>query len=257
MLLLGIIQGISEILPVSSSINLHVLSSICDIKELTLSLKIALHFGSLITLLVYFRSEIIDILKAIFGKKRLSETGFWQLVCGTIPVVIFGYLARDYVKEFDSSKIMGICSIIFGTLLFVFDKLSCKTTRSKQQPVSKVKSFAIGCFQAVSVIPGISRLGICITASRMMGLDRPNAIHFSLLLAIPSILGSIALESYKRYSDPEFSRLMYDAWPAIIVTVIAGLLAVIPCIKMMERHGFLAIAAYRIVMGIIVCLSIV
>lgn len=250
---LGVIQGVSEILPISSSVNLYLFSKIFAISEFSFSLKIALHAGSLITLLIYFKREIADILKAIFGKRSLSDTYFWPLFLGTIPVVIFGFFARDFVKEFESPKIMGIFCIIFGIALTLFDKLSAKSRPGKQQ-LSKAKALIIGCCQTISIFPGVSRLGICITASRMLAIDRKSAINFSLMLAIPSICGSLFLEIVECFKTSSFALFSNDSLFGIFLTAIVGLITIIPCIRFMEKQGFLAIAVYRIIIGIAIFL---
>lgn len=253
-LLLSIIQGIGEILPISSSVNLHFFSYIFDIKTFSFSLKIALHAGSLLTLLFYFRKEIIDIFKGMCSRGgRLKDTYFLPLVLGTIPVVVLGYLARDFVKEFDSKIIMGVSSVFFGIILLIFDKLACGKTRMDKTPVSSGKAFFIGCFQAIAIFPGVSRLGICITASRMLSLDRKKAVFFSLFLAIPSILGSLSLEIFDSLKTGSNLLLSSDVLVGIALTMLFGIAIIGPCIKFMEKKGFLAITIYRIAIGTLIC----
>ncbi|MDR0942202.1 MAG: hypothetical protein LBM19_01120 [Holosporales bacterium] len=252
---LGIIQGIFEILPVSSSVNLHFFSKFFNIHECSLSIKIALHIGSLITLLIYFNKEIADIIKGIFSKnKKISDTYLLQLIAGTIPVIVAGSLAWNFVKEFNSLKIMGISCIIFGILLVIFDKLSCvDKPRSQKGHISITKSLIIGMFQSISIFPGISRLGICITAARMLSLDRKNAIRFSLMLAIPSILGALVLGLIENYKVYKYSLLQSETLIGIAVTAVVGLVAILPCVKYMEKHGFLALTIYRILISLLIC----
>lgn len=254
-ILLSFIQGISEILPISSSINLHFFSHIFNINTFSFSLKIALHTGSLIALMIFFRREIFDIFSGIFGSKSIKNTHLLPLFFGTIPVVIIGYFARDYVKEFDSPKIMGILSILFGIILFLIDKLSYHKSRTDKNPISIAKAFIIGCFQTIAIFPGVSRLGICITASRMLGLDRKKSIYFSLFLAIPSILGSLTLELFECYQKHDFQIFSNDSLIGIISTAIISLLAMWYCIKYMENRGFGVLVLYRIVIGIITCFA--
>jgi len=253
-LFLSIIQGVGEILPISSSVNLEFFSSLFNLKSYSFSLKIALHAGSLFTLLFYFRKEISDIFKGLFSRKtNLKDTYFNALLFGTIPVIGLGYLARDFVKEFDSNIVMGISSVFFGILLLIFDKMTCGRTRTDKVPVSPAKAFFIGCFQAIAVFPGVSRLGICITASRMLSLDRKKAIFFSLFLAIPPILGSLVLEiidSIKSESSFLFSN---DTLIGIALTMLVGISIIGACVKYMEKNGFLALTIYRVVIGILIC----
>ncbi len=254
-ILLSFIQGISEILPISSSVNLHFFSHIFNITTFSFLLKIALHTGSLIALLIFFHKEIFDIFKGLFTEKSIKSTHLLPLFFGTIPVVIIGYFARDYVKEFDSPRIMGILSIIFGVILFAVDKLSCNKSRTDKNPISITKAFIIGCFQTIAIFPGVSRLGICITASRMLGSDRKKSIYFSLLLAIPSILGSLTLEFFECCQNHDFQVFSNNSLIGIIATASISLIAILPCIKYMENHGFGILVLYRIIIGIITCFA--
>lgn len=247
---LSVIQGISEILPISSSVNLHFFSHLFHIENFTFSLKIALHAGSLITLIVYFGKEIRDICKGLFGKKNIQDTYLVALIFGTIPVVILGYFAHDFVKEFDSPRVMGISSVIFGILLHVFDKFA-NVSKIDKKNISITKAFFIGCCQAIAIFPGVSRLGICITSSRMLGLARKKAIDFSLMLAIPSICGSLVLEILSNNTHTEF--ISTNNVSGIVLTALIGLIAILPCIRLMERKGFLALAIYRVLIGIAIC----
>lgn len=249
---LSIIQGISEILPISSSVNLYFFSKLLHINNFTFALKVALHAGSLITLLVYFYRELCDICRGLLGQKGVRDTCFMHLVLGTIPVVILGYFSHDFVKEFDSPKIMGILSIIFGILLYVFDKFSY-VSKVDRNGVSLVKAFLIGCCQAIAIFPGISRLGICITASRMFGLSRRKAIDFSLMLAIPSICGSLVLEILSCYKNSQCVHCSNDVILGVILTALIGLIVILPCVRLMERKGFLSLMVYRILIGLAIC----
>jgi undecaprenyl-diphosphatase len=252
-LFLSVIQGISEVLPISSSVNLHFFSALFNIHEFSFALKIALHVGSLAALLIYFHSDVIDIFRGLFTRRKISDTCLLQLVCGTIPVVILGFLARDFVKEFHSQKIMGVTCICFGILLVMFDKLSCmqpRLSRANIAGISLSKSFVIGVFQSIAIFPGVSRLGICITAARMLSLDRKHAIRFSLLLAIPSILGSLVLELYESYKISDFQCFQGAALSGMIATALISIIAIHPCVRYTEKRGFSLIAIYRILVGI-------
>ncbi|MDR0640730.1 MAG: hypothetical protein LBF65_03335 [Holosporales bacterium] len=252
-LFLSITQGISEILPISSSVNLHLFAKLFHFDTFDFGTKIALHCGSLLTFLIYFGREIIDILKGLFTRsKKLKLTFFWPLIVGTIPVVILGFIARNFVKEFDSSFIMGISCAVFGILLFMFDKLAGDSRRAANTFLPSIpKAFIIGCFQAVSIFPGISRLGICITACRFLNIDRKNSILFSMLLAIPSICGSTTLEIVENMNHNATANMFsLNSCMGILLTMLIGLICIRLFVYYMKKHGFLHIAIYRIIIGI-------
>ncbi|MDR2074776.1 MAG: undecaprenyl-diphosphate phosphatase [Holosporales bacterium] len=244
--IISFVQGIGELLPISSSVNMFIVHRLFHTNFFNFSFDIALHTGSLLALILYFRREILDIFKSIFTKKKaIRDTYLLQLIAGTIPVIILGFLSRNYVKEFNSKAVMGCFCILFGVLLFAFDKLS--VSHKKSESVSVTKAFIIGIFQSIAIFPGISRLGVCITASRMLSLNRHNAIFFSLFLAIPSILGSLCLELF------ESGNIFVSAisMKGVIITFIISAVIIIPCVKFMEKRGFLAITIYRCIIGVL------
>ncbi|MDR1034599.1 MAG: hypothetical protein LBL32_01535 [Holosporales bacterium] len=255
-LFLSIIQGISEILPISSSVNLYFFSKLLNISAFSFGMKVALHVGSFMAFIIYFRRDISSIFSAMFIRKnKLSDTYFWALIIGTVPVVVLGFLAIDFIKEFDSKVVAGGACAFFGCLLLICDKLSITRARyGDKSRVSIYKSFIIGCFQAVSVFPGVSRLGICITASRILHIERKRAIAFSMLLAIPSICGSMVIGIMDCYKHSDFSVFSIDALAGVLLTMLIGLVAIFPCVKYMEKTGFIYIVFYRILIGIIMIL---
>jgi undecaprenyl-diphosphatase len=248
-MIISLVQGIGELLPISSAVNMIIAQKFLDLPFFGFSFKIALHVGSLLAILLYFRSEIADIIIALFSRRKgIKETYFWQLITGSIPVVIFGYFVRDYIKEFDSNKIMGVSCIFFGILLYIMDRISID---SKKSQVSPTKAFIVGIFQALSVFPGVSRLGICITSGRMLSLGRKKAIFFALFLAIPSILGSLCLEIYKTQTPQEIFE--GNNLCGMIITAVISILVIVPCIKFMEKKGFFVLSVYRCCIGTLLC----
>lgn len=258
-LILSIIQGIGEILPISSSINLCYFSSLFHLQDISFSFKIALHAGSLITLLLFFKKEIAQIFQGIFSKKtKLKDTYFKALLFGSVPIFAVGFFAKDFVREFDSKMFHGISNCIFGFLLFIIDSLAKNTTSMTRTPVSSFKAFCIGLAQTIAIFPGVSRLGICITASRVLGVDRKKSIYFSLLLAIPSIAGAIVLELFETITKkPQSAEQLFSAatFTAITSTAIVELIFIKFLIKYMIKHSFFAIAIYRLIIGLLICFS--
>jgi undecaprenyl-diphosphatase len=198
--------------------------------------------------------EVAGALKSLFYFKGVPKTYCMPLILGTVPVIILGFLAKDFVREFDAPKFLGISSIIFGLLLVIFDKVSGQIMCKSAIP-TKIASFIIGVFQSISIFPGVSRLGICITASRMLKMERKKAIQFSMLLAIPSIAGSLTLELFECYKNGNFGILFNKcSFIGIFTTMITSLIVIHPSIKYMRRHGFASLAMYRIIIGILICL---
>jgi undecaprenyl-diphosphatase len=193
---------------------------------------------------------------AIFTRKnKLSDTYFWHLIIGTLPVVILGFFALDFVKEFNSKTVIGVFCAFFGGALFLFDKLSrARMSSSDKKRISIFKAFVIGCFQAISILPGVSRLGICITSARFLQIDRKRSIAFSMLLAIPTICASTVLGVIDCYKHDNFSVFSLDALIGIVVTMVIGLIIIFPCVRYMEKNGFAYLVIYRILIGLLMIL---
>lgn len=249
---LSAIQGIGEFLPISSSSNITLISRLLSFNDISFSLKIALHGGSLIALLIYFRKVIFKIILGLFTSKvKLSNTAFNLMLFSTIPVIIIGTIFSKFLHGFNSTFIIGITLIVFGIILYVVDKynkgINCKS--------SILHYIIIGLFQSIAIFPGVSRSGICITACRILNIDRSRAIKTSLLLAIPSISGSLLLELHNMYKNNILHTLDISTLLAVLLTGIIGIIFLEPCIKYMEKNGFHALMWYRILIGLIfICL---
>ena len=247
-IIVSIVQGICEIIPVSSSACMAVAQHMLHIPDITLTGKVALHAGSLIAIMIFFCKEIKEIVVTTFkSPKKLKNTYFLPLCIGTVPLVIATLCSYNYVKHFNNYKITGYICIIFGLFLFFADKFFPVKKQSNQQ-ISISKSVIVGIFQAISIISGVSRLGICITACRMMSFNRKQAVLFSLMLAMPSIFGSLCF-----MFTPEIFSLAMLRWIAIVAFV--SLIVIKPLTLYMERYGFFGILICRIIIGIILILS--
>ena len=247
-IVLSIVQGIGEFLPISSSTNITLISKLLSFNDLSFSLKIALHCGSLLALLIYFRKVIYKIILGIFTNKvKLSNTAFYLMLLGTIPVIINGVIFNNFIKNFDIPFVTGIILIIFGIILYVVDKynigIDCK---------NKILQYIIiGIFQSIAIFSGVSRSGICITGCRFLNIEKSQAIKISLLLAIPSISGSLVLELINMYKNNTLNTLNIDTLFAVLLTGLIGIFSIKPCINYMEINGFHALMWYRIIIGLV------
>jgi len=200
---LGIIQGLTEFLPVSSSGHLVLFSSLLDVKEPSVVFEVLVHVGTLAAVLLVFWNEFVEIVKGFFKLVRSpkqaarlyrSELGcrlFVWLCAGTLPIVIAALLFKDQVEAlFSSTRFVGFALIITGLILFIADRVSERSGKSEQ---SLLDSLWIGIGQAVAVLPGISRSGTTIAFGLARGLSREQAARFSFLLSIPGILGALVL----------------------------------------------------------------
>ena len=182
----GIVQGLTEFLPVSSSGHLVVLHHFFGYNQPQFTFDIFLHIGTLFAVLVYFRRDIIDMLKQ---RPRLLI----YVILATIPTALIGFLFIDFVEGlFQNIKLVGLMLFVTAGFLFIADKVS--TSKSNRGKLSWVKAIGIGVIQGLAIAPGISRSGSTISSGILFGLDKNEAIRFSFLLAIPAILGALILQ---------------------------------------------------------------
>ena len=186
-LLLSVIQGLTEWLPISSSGILVVLEDLINLKNKNLNLlfNISVHTGSLLAVIIYFKKEIFNLI----GNNKLLQNIF----IATIPVVILGFIVKifNFNIFLQDAKIVGISTIAFSILLYLADKT--KVSRKFENSISNKNSFIIGLCQAIAIIPGTSRSGITITAARYLGFSRLDSAKFSFLISIPTLLAATVL----------------------------------------------------------------
>ena len=184
-IILSAIQGISEFLPVSSSAHLILISTLYEFKTSSLLIDISLHLGSLIAIIYFFRNELIDIKN---NKKLLS-----LLIFGSIPLIIFGYIlySTELIYNLRNIKVIAWTTLIFGIVLFISDK--SKFNKKISTNLNFKSILFIGVFQVLSLVPGVSRAGITITAARILKFNRVDASKISFLLSIPALAGASVL----------------------------------------------------------------
>ena len=184
-LILSIIQGISEFIPVSSSAHLLIISRLSDFNVSNLQLDISLHLGSLLAIILFFRKELINII----NNKKI----FLLIILGSIPLVIVGYIfySTNLIDQFRNLKVIAWTTLIFGILLYFSDKFELKNKISSELNIKSI--IIIGLFQILSIIPGVSRSGIVITASRFLKFDRVESSKIAFYLSIPALAGASVL----------------------------------------------------------------
>lgn len=203
-IILGIIQGLTEFLPVSSSGHLVLFSQLFNVQGSSLVFEVMVHVGTLLAVLVVFRADVWSLVVAFFkllrkprdAKRLVNEDPgvrlLMAIVLGTIPAVVVGLLLKEQIEQlFRSSLLVGFMLIVTGTILYVTERY--KVTVKGLAKMSIKDAVIIGCGQAVAIIPGISRSGTTIAVGLFRGLDRESAARFSFLLAIPTILGALVL----------------------------------------------------------------
>ena len=183
--ILAFIQGFTEFIPVSSSGHLIIISKISNFNVSSLQLDISLHLGSLLAIIFYFRKDLLNITK--------NKSLFLLIVLGSAPLIVVGYFfySSDIIENLRNLKVIAWTTLIFGILLFIADRSTIKNKINDNVNLKNI--LLIGIFQILAIIPGVSRSGIIITASRFLNFDRVDSSKISFYLSIPALAGASVL----------------------------------------------------------------
>ena len=253
--ILGIIQGIAEFLPISSSAHLIIFRELFNIgsnigNNVELSFDLALHFGTLLAIIIYFFKELWQILiNGLFNSKKEDGKLFWYLILATIPAGIVGVLFEDVVDSFFRKQLwlIALALIIMGVIIYLVDKYS-KTTKNMQE-IKWYQALLIGCAQIFALIPGFSRSGTTITASRALGINRNDSAKFSFYLSIPVVAGATLFSLIKDNTFTIISENLMVFGIGILISFIVGLLCISFLLKYLKKHDFKVFMIYRIILG--------
>lgn len=258
--LLGVVQGLTEFLPVSSSAHLVLLPKIINFKNEflhSLTFDVLLHSGTLLAVLIYYREKIIKLLnsffKGIFNKQERNNTEFKLsifLISATIPALLIGAFLNDYAEsKFRSPVLIALVLIVFGFFLLYAD--SKKNIGKDINNLTLKDALIIGCFQAIAIIPGVSRSGITITAALLLGFKRQDAAEFSFLLSIPVIFGAFVFEIPDVIKHGVYENISI-LLTGFISSFIAGFVAILFLINFVKKNSYLPFVIYRVLLGILI-----
>lgn len=251
--LLGILQGITEFLPISSSGHLVLAPIIMGWEDQSLAFDVAVHFGTFLAVALYFRRDLISVVSAGFGSLRTRDISSpdarlaWGLVIATIPASALGLLLQTVLElEIDAPTMVAGNLIVFGIILWWADRY----LRGKRdiESVQWGDFFLIGCAQALALFPGTSRSGITMTAAMALGLSRTAAARLSFLMALPVILIATVYELWVLFNAPEAAPWTALAMGAA-VSFVTGLACIHLLLSMLERIGFWPFVVYRLLLG--------
>ena len=243
-ILLGVIQGLTEMLPISSSGHLVLTEHLLHLKQPGILFELLVHVGTLFSVLVYFHKKIFSLIKSVFDTKKTSERKLvFYLIVGTIPAGVIGLLFNDFFEDaFSSPSLTSIMLLVTGCIL-----LSTKFAKIRNLKLNIPRSVLIGCGQALAIMPGISRSGTTISTGLFLGLKPYEAAEFSFLLFIPAMLGVIVLK-FKAVLSLNAEIL----GPYLVGTVVAfltGLLAVYILLDLIRKGKFIYFGIYCLVAG--------
>jgi undecaprenyl-diphosphatase len=258
--LLGITQGLTEFLPISSSAHLVILPKIIKAKSEilnSLTFDVILHFGTFMAVVIYYRKKLFNLilifLDGVFNEQKRKISDFKlsiALIIATIPAFLFGFFLDEYVeKTFREPALIAFVFVIFAIFLLFADNK--KNLLRNINQITLKDAIIIGSFQALALIPGVSRSGITITAALLLGLKRDEAAEFSFLLSIPIILGAFIfkLSSIIKLGVGENITVLLTGF---FSSFIAGFIAIWFLINFVKKNSYLPFVIYRILLGLMI-----
>lgn len=249
---LGLIQGLSEFLPISSSAHLALAPWLFGWEDPGLAFDVALHFGTLIAVVWYFRMEWIALFRAAFG---IVTTGRIEtpekrrvvyLILATIPGAIGGYLLQSQAESaFRNPQLIAIALIAMGIILWLVDKFVDQARVLGE--MRWIDAVLIGLAQVVALIPGVSRSGSTITAARGLRFDREAAAEFSFLMSTPIIAAAVVMEGSKALQQGGFTN---ELMAGLVASAVSGWLAISVLMRYISKHSYGIFALYRVALGL-------
>ncbi|MET7297773.1 undecaprenyl-diphosphate phosphatase [Embleya sp. NPDC005575] len=253
---LGLVQGLTEFLPISSSAHLRIVSAFAGWEDPGSAFTAVTQIGTETAVLIYFRKDIGNIVttwvKSLYTPSLRGELDArmgWYIIVGTLPIGVLGLVFQDTIETtFRDLRLIGTTLIVFGLILLFADRMALNNRGMDK--LNGKESLIYGFAQSLALIPGVSRSGGTVTAGLLMGYRREVAARYSFLLAIPAVLASGGLELFKIGEGPA------PAWgPTILATVVAfvvGYAAIAWFLKYISTHSFTVFVAYRVALGLVV-----
>lgn len=248
-LILGLLEGLTEFIPVSSTAHLLLASHFLGFRSTGNTFPVLIQLGSILAiLLVYFR-RLLDVALTLPTSER-SRYFVLSVLVGFLPAAVIGAIAHDFIKEvlFESPSLICIVLIIGGVILLAVDKMKLQPRYFDAMTYPLPLAFKIGLCQCVAMIPGTSRSGATIVGALLMGTDKRSAAEFSFFLAMPTMVGAFTLDLYKYRNDLNFNDLT-NITVGFIAAFVSGLLVVRSLLAFVSRRGYAPFAWWRIIVG--------
>lgn len=247
--ILGIIQGITEFLPISSSAHLIIVRDFFKItSENSLAFDAVLQLATTLAVILYFFKDLV----AIFNFKNKNFKLLYSLIIATIPAVIFGMLFEDFIDQYFRSMQAIVFGLVIGSVLFfVAESYAARITLENKKSFSLKSSLYVGLFQILAFIPGFSRSGSTISGGLILGINREEAVRFSFLLSIPILLGSGLKKLFDLGSTSSIDSSLILA---SVVAFVVGLLSIHFLIKFLRNHTLVSFAVYRLALAVLILL---
>lgn len=255
-IVLGIVQGLTEFIPVSSSGHLVILHDVLGVAQTGLIFDVALHIGTLLALVLFFYKDIWALFKGVCDRSAIETRLAQMLLLATVPAAVAGFFLQSAAEtSFRSSRLVAFNLLAFGIIMILAERYALKfKTKTALTHVTPQQALLMGMAQAFAIIPGVSRSGSTITSGLFTGLGRVAATRFSFLLAIPITFGAIikVLLSDAAFSQIDNSPAVFMA--GIIAAFLSGLFAIRFLLAYLAKHSLAAFAYYRIGLGLLILL---
>jgi undecaprenyl-diphosphatase len=253
---LGVVQGLTEFLPISSSGHLIVVPRLLGWPDQSLTFDVALHLGTALALLGYFWREWVTLAHALFAGLTSPEARkdphwslAWMLALGSVPAGLVGVLFEDLVeRELRQPVLVAVLMIAFGVVLYLADRLSSQNRSMRD--VGFRDAIVVGCAQALALVPGVSRSGVTLTAGLLLGLERAAAARFSFLLSAPIVFAAGLYKLRVLVRDPPTGSELLPFVVGILTAAIVGALAIKFLLRYLQHHSTAIFLWYRVVVGL-------
>ena len=244
--ILSLIQGVTEFLPISSSSHLIIFSNYTNFEDQSLSIDVSLHIGSFLAVITYFHKDIINFIK----NKKI----FFKVLIASLPVMMFGFflIKTNLIEKLRTIEVIGWMTLLFGILLYISDKYELK--KKIDTDFNYNSAIFIGLFQIFSLIPGVSRSGVSITAARFLNFKRVDAAKISFLLSVPT-LGAVSIYGLKNLITSDDLSLSVLNLISIFFSYIFSLITINYFLKYIKNFNLNIFVFYRIILGVILLLG--
>ena len=246
---LGIVEGLTEFIPVSSTAHLLLSSKLIDFSYIKDDVfEVVIQLGAILAVVVFYRQKILNVLLGAF-KQKSSQNFIINIIIAFLPAAIFGLIFHKIVKLMFFNPIsIAIALIVGGISILLVEKSDIKPQYSKIDDLSAWQALKIGLFQVISMVPGVSRSGATIIGGLLLRLDRKTAAEFSFFLSIPTIFAASIFDFYKNYQSLDSSKFILLAI-GFLVSFLSALLVIRWFINFISKHSFKIFAYYRIMLG--------
>ena len=255
-IVMGIVEGVTEFLPISSTGHMIIFGSIIDFKgAFADSFEIIIQLGAILAVVIYYRHKIIDSLKNLGGRNPWGRNLWINVFVAFIPAMILGALFKEFFKSLFRPDVVGVFIIVGAILLYVGERvMKGKSSKDSLDEIKPIDALKIGLFQVLAMLPGMSRSGSTITGGLFSGLNSRTAAEFSFFLALPTMLGATVFE----LKDIQIANS--SEWIALIVgfivVFVVAYVVVGAFLKFLGKHSFKGFVYYRIILGIIVLILV-